>query len=148
MLSSFLWEEFYFSYALSGTLREGQTFFLRDWFFENLFFVNVTNRIPDQFRSFEFFSSFWPSLLSTVAFLLLENFDHSLSSFHWLTRRRCSFSFYYMIILALIGIERVIKLEIFHGKISLVWVLLLILLNLLSSFKLVLMYISFIKIHK
>ena len=88
------------------------------------------------------FSSSDTSICSTMAFPPLSQFPLTFQLIH---NRMPYFITYLMTILVLIGMVFMIISEMFHGRISLYLVLLLLLVNFVSRFRLKLMYISLIE---
>ena len=84
----------------------------------------------------------WHSLQWEILIMLLSQFP---LTFHHIHNGMPRFMALLMIILMLIGMVFVIIWEMLHGRISLNSVLLLLLVNFVSGFKLKLMYISLIK---
>ena len=84
------------------------------------------------------------SICSAIAFLF---WSYCFLSFHWLSSKYktgCPVSSQLMTVLVLIGMVFVIIWEMFHGRISLNSVLLLLLANSVSGFRLEMMCMSFI----
>ena len=110
--------------------------------------VNFPTRIPDcdshSPALLDFFLSSDASICSTMAFPLLGNSDHVIVSvsMDFPSFRMPRFITLPMTSPMLIGTIFVIVLEMFHGRISLNSVLLLLLVNFVSGLRLELMYIS------
>ena len=81
----------------------------------------------------------WLSLHWEILIMCLSQF---LLTFCQIHNRMPCFNRYLMTILMLIGVVFVIILEMFHGRMFLILVLLLLLVNFVSGFRLELMYIS------
>ena len=112
--------------------------------------VNFPTRIPDfwlsQSCSFGFICFFWHWSLFYNGFHSMGKFWSRcyLSSIYFPINLKQDAPFHHMPILMLIGMVSVIIWEMFHGRISLNAMLLLLLVNFLSEFRLELMYISLI----
>ena len=106
--------------------------------------LECDSRIP---ALLDLFISYDASICSTMAFPLLGNSDHVIVSvsMDFLSFRMPRFITLPMTIPMLIGTIFVIVLEMFHGRISLNSVLLLLLVNFVSMFRLELIYISLIE---
>ena len=95
----------------------------------------------------DLFISFDTSICSTMAFPSLGNSDHVVVSvsIDFPSNSKRDAPFHRITILVLIGMVFVIIWEMFHGRISLNLVLLLLLVNFVSGFRLELMYIFLIE---
>ena len=115
--------------------------------------VNFPTWIPDHDSPspalWELFLSSDASICSTIGCPSIVKFwSCCFLSFHWLSiifTTGCSVSLHSLTILVLIGMVSVIIWEMFHGRVSLRSVLLLLLVNFVSWFRLELVYISLIE---